>query len=906
MTLAEYRQKRRFRRTPEPQGKRRAKAGHRFVVQKHAATRLHYDFRLELDGVLKSWAIPKGPSLDPRERRLAVQVEDHPLEYANFEGVIPQGEYGGGTVIIWDRGVWKPIGDPQQGYRDGKLKFELRGKKLRGGWMLVRMPRRERAENWLLMKERDDEARPVSEYDVTAEEPDSVASGLSLDEVARLHGPVWTSNRKEATAGEDDGSSTARLKTLGRKNEQQRGARTKTKTTKSAKTAKRSASNKKSRDRAPRATNPAKLVGARQAKLPERVEAELATLVKKPPDGERWLHEIKFDGYRILARLEHGKARLWSRNGLEWTAKFPYVAKALGDFPVQQAWLDGELVALEPSGISSFQALQNSLRENRGAELVYHVFDLLYLDGYDLRGAALGERKNLLAHVMKPFGPTGRLRYTEHFEGDGGEFFRQACRLGLEGIISKNRNRPYLAGRTLDWLKTKCVSREEFVIGGFTEPAGSRKGLGSLLVGYYTQSGDLRYAGRVGTGFSDALLGELRSRLDKLQRREPAFSDLRPSAAPKGTHWVKPELVAQVEFSNWTRDQILRHPSFQGLREDKPAESVRRDVALENGKAPSRSKKKRTSASQPPMKTRSPSVATDDEVAGVRITHPERVLYPEQGITKIGLARYYAQIADWMLPYLEGRPLTLVRCPQGRRKDCFYQKHIGRGAPEALRSIPVPEKDKVGQYLVVDNVQALVSLIQIGILELHIWPAREDELEKPDLIVFDFDPDPAVPWTKVVRAVHEMRKLMSNLGLESFAKTTGGKGLHLVIPIRRRQEWPVIKGFARKVAEHVATQAPDRYTTNMSKAARQGKIFIDYLRNERGATFVCPYSTRAKQGAPVSTPLAWDEVTPAIRSDHFNVDNLPARLSALQRDPWKNFFTLRQSLTAAMLKEFSR
>jgi bifunctional non-homologous end joining protein LigD len=891
MALSEYRRKRRFDQTPEPAGRRhRSTTGNLFVVQKHAATRLHYDFRLELDGVLKSWAVPKGPSLDPNERRLAVEVEDHPIEYGDFEGVIPEGEYGGGTVIVWDRGTWEAVGDAAEGYRQGKLKFVLRGKKLRGGWLLVRMPRRggERSANWLLIKERDEYARPVDEYEVTREEPDSVKSRRSLDKVARSP-RVWTSNR--AVPAEDGKTHSSSQRQKARKDRKDKPPRQKGKPALTPTDA-----------RTPATTmlDPQALVGARRAKPPRWIEPQLAMLSREPPEGDRWFHEIKFDGYRILAYVEK-QTRLWSRNQQDWTAMFSRVAAELNKLAVKQAWLDGELVALAPNGISSFQLLQNAMRDGRASALVYQVFDLLYLDGFDLRGVALEQRKALLTGLLAPLDPAGPIRFTDHLVGQGKQVFEQVCRLGLEGIVSKRRDRPYMAGRGTDWLKTKCVFRDEFVVGGFTEPAGSGKGLGSLLVGYYDHGGKLIYAGRVGTGFTDALLNELRARLDKLEVPESPFANLDARSAAKHTHWVKPELVAQVEYSQWTRDGRLRHPSFQGLREDKPAQQVRRDAA--HGAAGRRSGKATTMSNEA---VTSGNVAAHNIVAGIEITHPDRVLYPQQGITKLGLAQYYAKAADWMLPYLDGRPLTLVRCPGGHREKCFYQKHFGRGAPEALRTISIEERSKVGQYAVVDNVEALVSLVQFGVLEIHIWPAREDALQSPDLVVFDLDPDPSVDWPEVIRAARQMRKLLESLGLESFVKTTGGEGLHLVSPIKRRHQWPVVKQFARQVAERMAAEAPSRYTTNMSKAARGGKIFIDYLRNDRGATFVCPFSTRARPGAPVSTPLAWDELSPAIRSDHFTVENLPARLTGLKHDPWADFFKLRQSLTARALEQAAR
>lgn len=640
--------------------------------------------------------------------------------------------------------------------------------------------------------------------------------------------------------------------------------------------------------------------------MPKFVAPELATLTRQVPTGDAWLHEIKSDGYRILAEVRRGEIRLWSRNEQEWTAKFKHVAELVAGLNLESAWLDGEVIATESNGISSFQRLQNALRENRGAELSYEVFDLLYLDGYDLRGVTLENRKALLSELLAQRGPGDRLRATEHFEGDGAEFFRQASRLGLEGIISKRRDRAHVGGRTTDWLKIKSLQRDEFVIGGFTEPAGARLGLGALLVGYYDDQQRLHYAGRVGTGFSDSLLKEMRDRLARLETRTSPFVEMTSRQTPKGTHWVKPLLVAQVEFSQWTDDRQLRHPSFQGLREDKSAGEVRRDVPRENSPMNARAKNVKSSAAHEkavaiPAKPVGPK--GEIEIAGVRMTNPDRVLYPEEGLTKFGLAEYYLQVAEWMLPYLKGRPLTLVRCPSGQHKSCFYQKHLGKGAPAALRSVAIKEKDgTVGDYALADDVAGLVSLVQLGILEIHIWGSREDSLEQPDVLVFDFDPDEKLPWSAIAQAAREMRDLLGELGLETLVKTTGGKGLHVLLPIRRRWEWPQVKEFARAVATSLAARSPEKYTTNMSKAARPGKIFIDYLRNERGATFVAPFSTRARLGAPVSMPVAWDEIG-RIHSDHFTVGNAPVRLAALDRDPWAEFGKLKQSLTMAMLKK---
>jgi bifunctional non-homologous end joining protein LigD len=641
---------------------------------------------------------------------------------------------------------------------------------------------------------------------------------------------------------------------------------------------------------------------ARKQHIPNFIAPELATLSKHPPEGDRWLHEIKFDGYRILARVNKGAVQLWSRNQQEWTTKFRQLAECLESLNAESAWLDGEVIAIEPNGISSFQRLQNALRERRAGELIYQVFDLLYLDGYDLRAVPLARRKQLLAELLLDGDRQTRIRYTEHFAGDGPEFFRQAGRMGLEGIVSKDRTKPYVSGRSADWLKTKCVQRDEFVVGGFTDPSGTRHGIGALLVGYYDGEQRLHYAGKVGTGFSDRLLGELRQRLNRLEQQQSPFIDFGQDRVKRGTHWVEPALVAQVEYSEWTDDQILRHPSFAGLREDKPAATVRRDVPGDT----TPNSTKRSGGRRTRQQQTSPPLAQNEAViAGVRLTNADRVLYPGQGLTKLGLASYYSEVAPRMLPYLQGRPLALVRCPRGQLGKCFYQKHLGASTPELLRTVEIQERSKLSHYAVVDNVAGLVALAQIGVLEIHTWGSREDLLEKPDVLVFDLDPDPDLEWAQVVAAARDIRALLDELGFVSFVKTTGGKGLHVVTPIRRKYEWPEIKQFARGFAELAAARSPQRFTTNMSKAVRRGKIFLDYLRNERGATFVCPYSTRANPGASVSTPLAWDELSPAIRSDHYHVDNVLVRLRSLRADPWAEFFKIKQSLTATVMKQIA-
>ena len=859
MGLREYYAKRDFGKTPEPRGKEHEGQGFSFCVQKHAATRLHYDFRLELDGVLLSWAVPKGPSFDPADKRLAMQTEDHPLEYGGFEGIIPAGEYGGGTVVLWDRGRWEPIEEPHKAYHSGRLKFRLFGEKLQGAWMLVKTKGRDPRDaekSWLLFKERDEHARPASEYDVTAERPESVSTGRTLEEIAAERDRVWHSNRPAGAAAPKKGVAAAVARAL----------------------------EKQAKKKGPPTVAPADVPGARKAALPRFLKPQLATLVDEAPAGDGWLHELKFDGYRILCRLQDGRARLLSRNGKDWTAQFEAVARAAERLPAAQALIDGEVAMLLADGTTSFNALQNAGAPPPGARLTYFVFDLLHLDGYDLTRATLEARKEALRALVPPGGAT-TVRFSDHVAGNGREFHAQACGMKLEGIVSKRRDARYEATRSRSWLKVKCLREQEFVIGGFTDPEGSRAGVGALLLGVYDGQ-RLRFAGKVGTGFTDKSARALRARLERIEQKSPPFAQKIPGTAR--AHWVKPELVAEVAFSEWTPDERLRHPSFTGLREDKDARQVVREEprAIEE-----------VAPEKPPSKAlrRSPG-GRETQVAGVRITNPDRVMYPQEGLTKLDLARYYETIADWVLPHVKGRPTTLVRCPEGLAEDCFYQKHTGWWAPEALRRVKIQEKTKVGDYLVVDDLPGLVGLAQIGILELHTWNSRADDVEHPDRIVMDLDPDEGLPWPRVIEAARRVRERLSADKLKSFVKTTGGKGLHVVVPLSGAPTWDAAAAYAERIATEIAGQEPRSYVAEMSKAKRRGKVFIDWLRNVRGSTSVAAYSTRAKPSAPVSVPLDWDELVPTGGPAEFTVKNLPRRLARLKADPWAAYWRTRQKL----------
>lgn len=742
MSLTRYLRKRDFQQTSEPRGRRGRKSGWLYVVQKHAASHLHYDFRLQIGGVLKSWAVPKGPSLDPGVKRLAMHVEDHPVDYGSFEGTIPKGQYGGGTVMLWDQGTWELDEDPEEAYRQGKLHFTLHGKKLRGEWVLVKRSGRDGArygdggkEPWFLFKIRDDEAREGDDDGVLKREPNSAASGRTLDEIAAGK-RVWHSNRKN---GKPSGEPKDRPNN----------------------------SVARSRPAAAKSVSPAsrkrllaEIAGAKPGPLPRNLRPQLATLVKRAPGGDQWYNEIKFDGYRMLCQVERREVKFSSRNGLDWTARVPQLVQAIRGLGLGSALFDGEVVSLESDGRSSFQSLQNSFADKRAGALVYYVFDLLYLDGVNLTKANLEDRKRLLAMITGD--GLGPVRDAGFIVGKGPEFFTEACHRRLEGIICKRRDRPYRPGRGTEWLKVKCSHNEEFVIGGFTPPAGSRVGFGALLLGYY-DAGQLRYAGRVGTGFSDALLGDLAKRLKQDEQKESPFVDLQGrTGQARGVHWVKPKLVAQVAFGEWTRDGHLRHPAFLGLREDKPAEQVTRERPVPL-KAVEQVPMSKLTASNSVAKSRARSSASGKKATGqatrqieipasVRLTHPDKVLYPDDGITKAQIAGYYANIADWILPHLVDRPLTLVRCPQGCQGKCFYQKHADKGLPEALGRVTIAEKRETIQYPVVKDLAGLLSLVQMNTLEIHAWGVRVDNVEKPDRLVFDLDPDPAVPWKRVVES----------------------------------------------------------------------------------------------------------------------------------------------------------
>ena len=888
-TLDEYRSKRDFHRTPEPSGDsgaRRAKHEGIFVIQKHAASRLHFDLRLEQDGVLRSWAVPKGPSLDPGEKRLAVEVEDHPMSYADFEGVIPEGEYGGGTVMLWDRGHWKKAGKATEDHLD----VELEGERLRGTWTLVRMSgqRSEGGKNWLLIKRSDDGEADLAEAEVAiGPKARSIETGRTMDEIAADLDATWTSEgRVEAPPAE--------------------------------------------------APPVADLPGAKKGKFPRNPKPQLATRVDDAPTGDDWLSEIKLDGYRVLARVERTsdggfEVRILTRNGKDWTDRFGTIAARLRGLPVDEALLDGEVVAYSAGGSTSFAKLQEALSAGATSQLVFQVFDVPHLDGSNLTGAPLVERKRVLRALLDAAGmvDTGVVRYTDHVVGNAPAFYAHACEIGLEGIIAKRADARYRAGRGTSWLKVKCTRHRDLLIGGFTDPQGSRTGFGALLMGAYDGAGALRYAGKVGTGFDDRQLAGLHAALLDIETADPPFAD---PPRGKGIHWVRPERIAHVEFTEWTRDGALRHPVFQGLREDLEPEEIRLPNAAEGetmaeaetagegeamakpseetapkerttrrkGRAATDASDQRAQATR--RKRRAPTAGADRaNVAGVNLSSPDKVLYPQQGVSKRDLAEYYANVGEWMVPYVQDRPLALVRCPQGRDVKCFYQKHPGEAMAKDLPRVTIEESDGPGPYLYVQRPDHLVQLVQSGVLELHVWGSRVGDLERPDILVFDLDPADDVPWAETLRIARELRDRLDGIGLASFPRTTGGKGLHLVVPIAPTLQWPEAKAFAQALAQVHAQDDPKRITTNMSKAKRGGKVFLDYLRNGRGATAIASYSTRAREGAPVAVPIRWDELGPRLTSDRYHIGNVPRRLGSLKGDPWEGFADARREVTAKTL-----
>ncbi|MFJ2427358.1 DNA ligase D [Pseudomonas sp. NPDC087804] len=857
--LDDYNRMRDFSATSEPaavkRSGRKTAAEHalQFCIQKHDASHLHYDFRLELDGALKSWAVPKGPSLDPKVKRLAVHVEDHPLDYATFEGSIPEGHYGAGDVIVWDRGVWIPQEDPQQAYAKGKLKFELQGEKLGGIWNLVRTHMPGKKEQWFLIKHQDGAARPQDDYDVLVAEPDSVLSERTLVDKPKLAAEQSRPVKKPAAKSRKKATGT--------------------------------------------------LTGAHKAKLPAQLKPELATLVDSAPEGQ-WSYEIKFDGYRIMARIDHDQVQLFTRNGHDWTHKLPQQAEALAALGLESAWLDGEMVVANEHGVPDFQALQNAFEAGRSGNILYYLFDLPYLNGVDLREVPVEERRAALATILGAQ-KNPLLRYSEAFDETPDALLNSACQMQMEGLIGKRLGSPYVSRRSGDWIKLKCKHRQEFVVVGYTEPKGSRSAFGALLLGLHDRdSGELRYAGKVGTGFNEATLKSILAQLKPLQVKKAAVVNPPSGFEAKGVHWLKPKLLAEIAFAEMTKDGSVRHAVFHGLRDDKPA----KDITEERAK-PVKTSETKSAAKSPAKKTAKKVPAEKAETAPsqlglangkVRITHPDRVIDAVSGTTKMQLAEYYASVAEWILPQLKDRPVALVRAPDGIAGELFFQKNAER---LAIPGISTLDKDVTGQpVMLINNAEALIGAVQMSTVELHTWNATTVDLDKPDRFVLDLDPDPALPWKSMVEATALTLTVLDELGLKAFLKTSGGKGIHLVVPITRKLGWDEVKDFSHAIVSHMAKLLPDRFSAVSGPKNRVGRIFIDYLRNGLGATTICTYSARTREGLPVSVPLFREEVGEIKGGNQWNVHNVHERLAEVGDEPWADMKKTRQSITAEMRK----
>jgi bifunctional non-homologous end joining protein LigD len=881
--LSTYRKKRDFDKTAEPSGDVKVAPGKRlrYVIQKHDATRLHYDLRLEYDGVFKSWAVTKGPSLDPHDKRLAVEVEDHPLDYGDFEGTIPEGQYGGGTVMLWDRGYWEAEGDPEQGFKKGDLKFTLDGGKLHGSWVLVRM-RHDRSggkrTNWLLIKHRDENAREGEANDILDQDK-SIASGRSMEQIAAGKGrapkpfmmakttrmdadAVWHSNRGDAHEV------------------RQRKAVP-------AKTAK-----KASKTVAPK----------KAATMPDFVKPELCVSVDEPPGGEGWGHEIKFDGYRVQIRIENGEATLKTRKGLNWTAKFGAIAEEAGKLP--DAIVDGEIVALDSGGNPNFSALQAAISEGQTDALIFFAFDLMFAEGLDLRHLPLRDRKQRLQKLLKAHikGKNAQIRYVEHFESDGETVLESARKLNLEGIVSKRLDAPYHSGRTEGWTKAKTRPGHEVVIGGWKTTNGKFR---SLMVG--VNKGDhLAYVGIVGTGFGQDKVKTLMPALKRAASNDNPFGGENVPRKSRDMHWLKPELVAEIEFAGWTEGGNVRQAAFKGLRQDKPASEVVAEEPVMTKVRKPLARAAATAASAGTVVHRTPSKTREAAVMGVTISKPDKALWPDAGddepVTKLDLARYFEHVGEWMIAHLKGRPCSIVRAPDGIDGEKFFQRHGMQGQSDLLELAKVWGDRK--PYLQIDRVEGLVAVAQVAAVELHPWNCAPDDYEVPGRLVFDLDPAPNVDFSEVIAAAKEMRQRLKDVGLESFCKTTGGKGLHVVTPLRYgardKVTWPEAKAFAQGVCQWMANDNPEQYLLNMSKKLRKGKIFLDYLRNDRMSTAVAPLSPRARPGATVSMPLTWAQVKGDLDPKRYTVRIVPGLLA--KSKAWKDYDDAAASIKPAIKK----
>jgi bifunctional non-homologous end joining protein LigD len=824
-TLKRYREKRNFSVTSEPaEGGAPNEEARAFVIQKHWASRLHYDFRLELDGAMKSWAVPKGPSFDPKDKRMAVQVEDHPIAYNQFEGEIPAGQYGAGKVIIWDEGSWTPLVDAREGYRDGMLKFEMHGVKMRGRWALIRMKDKgEKQPPWLLIKEKDDFVRPAAEFSVVDEMPDSVV-------------PLRKARKRPAKPA-----------------------------------------------KAPKAF----ALPGEKAELPATLKPQLATLVDGVPgDVQNWLFEIKFDGYRLLARVEGKSVALYTRNGHDWTHKLPHLAAALAKLKQKSAWLDGEIVVMGENGAPSFQALQNAFDSSRTGDIVFYLFDAPFLDGRDLRQEPLQQRREWLRLALGETPPEG-LRYSDTFDVQPRDLVASACKMGLEGIIGKQRSAPYVSRRSDSWIKLKCTQRQEFVIAGYTDPKGGRVGLGSLLLGVHDEDGSLRYAGNVGSGFDGQTLASVKARLDALSAEKSPFAGR--TELDSKAHWVKPSLLAEVSFGEWTSSGRIRHSVFHGLRSDKKASAITREQAVSAKKiATSKTKAsaKSTSRARPePEETEAETAAARRPAA--RLTHPERVIDASTGATKLDLARYYGLVAPLLLPHLKGRPVSLVRAPAGIEGELFFQKHLEGKMPGVKALAPELDPDHP-PLMEVASAQAVLSAAQMNVVEFHTWNAVKSAIGKPDRMTFDLDPGEGVKWATMRQAAQLVRVMLTELGLATYLKTSGGKGLHVVVPLKKQYGWDVVKPFSQAIVQHLASTLPQIFVAKSGPKNRVGKIFVDYLRNGFGATTAAAWSARARPGLGVSVPVEWEEIDAISSGAHWTVATIHTRLDR-GNDPWSDY-----------------
>ncbi|HEN8726852.1 TPA: DNA ligase D [Pseudomonas putida] len=837
--LEKYNQMRNFDATPEPSGeprisrrsKRAAPQALQFCVQKHDATRLHYDFRLELDGTLKSWAIPKGPCFDPKVKRLSVHVEDHPLDYASFEGTIPEGHYGAGDVIVWDRGVWLPQGDPAEAYKKGRMKFELQGEKLCGEWNLVRTNIEGKQEQWFLIKHQDEAAKPLADFDVVVDLPNSVLSDRTIIPKKRGRVKATSSNPTPPTA----------------------------------------------------VTGPS-TEDAVAAALPEKLSPQLATLVDSSPRSEEWRYEIKFDGYRMLCRVDGDDVRLFTRNGHDWTAKLPKQAAAIASLGLATAWLDGEIVILDENGVPNFQMLQNAFDAGRSQGIVYYLFDLPYLNGADLRQVPVENRRGLLKQIFDD-STDPLLRFSEDFTEDVDALMNSACQMRMEGLIGKRLGSPYVSRRSDTWVKLKCQHRQEFVIVGYTDPKGARSGFGALVLALNVEdSGKLRYAGKVGTGFTESTLATILETLLPLEQKQVPVMNPPKGVDGKGIHWLRPTLLAEVTFAEITSDGVVRHAVFQGIRTDKPVQEI-----TEEKPAPA------------PKGGGSAKAKSEDKTSAtmVRITHPERVIDPSSGLTKRDLAEYYAQVSPWLLPHLKDRPIALVRTPEGITGELFFQKNADRLAIPNITTVAKAEAGKAG--MVINNVEALVGAVQMSTIELHSWNGTTDHIEQPDRFVLDLDPDPALPWKAMVEATQLTLVVLDELGLQSFLKTSGGKGIHIMVPLTPKASWEEVKAFSQAIVKYIAKLIPNRFAAVMGPKNRIGKIFIDYLRNGKGATTANVFSARAREGLPVSVPIFREEIIGLQSAARWNIKNLQERLDELGGDdPWGDMVEVDQLITMEM------